>query len=220
MRFVRLAPALFVIAISLTLVPSGWAAIVTFNLVPASSNLALSGDFVSSPLLPQNGASTATSYAGTIVADLTASTITFTGASNIDANQLASNQQPDNNGLPGSRAADYGMQSATQFGTALGAIRSLVFNTPSSSVMNIVGNSFSAPALSTNSGNLDYAVGSSAAFGRADLSGISSGNSGAAATLVTVGSTQTLTIPVNITIPASTVTSGDTNLTYAGTLVA
>src|SRR3954453_9363466 len=175
MRFVRLAPALFVIAISLTLVPSGWAAIVTFNLVPASSNLALSGDFVSSPLLPQNGASTATSYAGTIVADVTANTITFTGASNIDANQLPLNQQPDNNGLPGSRAADYGMQSATQFGTAVGAIRGLAFNLTNTCSITIRGNTFSAPALTMNSGNLDYAVGTSVLFGRVDLSGSSSG---------------------------------------------
>lgn len=194
------------------------AEVLVYSIVQAQSSLTVSGTFAGQTLTPQSANSTTTSYTGTILADVTATTMAFPGGSSINAANVG-NQQPDNDGLPGSRQANYGFQAnLSPFPTGFAAIRSFSLDLTSATI-NLAGTSIpSQETLAVSNGNLDYQA---ISFGRQDMFGDSGGNGSAAAgSLTTAASTQTLTIPVNFTITESTATTDDTVLTFTGTLVA
>lgn len=196
------------------------AEVLVYNLVPAQSSLTVSGTFGNQTLTPQTAGSTTTSYSGTIVANVGATTISFPGGSAINAANQGSNQQPGNEGLPGSAQANYGFQAnLAPFGTGFAVIRGFTLDITSNAI-NFAGTSIpSEETFAVSTGNLDFS--SSIAFDRRDMSGDSGGNATAAAgSLISGGPTQTLTIPVNFTVTESTITTNDTVLTFTGTLVA
>jgi hypothetical protein len=203
----------------LLLIGRAGAAVVTFNLNPAASSLTLTGDFMDQALQPQTAGSTTTSYGGTIMADLVGNTIQFVNGSNIDANLQPTNQSPRANGDIGTAAADYGFTASIPvIGTAQGALRNFVLGA-NSSPLTVTANTFT-PNINfiDSSGDLDFR--SPVTFGRSGLSSSSGNGAITGGMLQTVGSTQTLTIPVDVTFTSSTATTNDTSLHFLGTLVA
>lgn len=195
------------------------AAAIQFNVVQASSSLTINGTVANGPLSQQTPGSLSTSYTGTVNADLTGNVITFTGGSSIDAVSQAVNQQPGANGLPGSAPADYGFSASLGlFGTAFVAARGVNFDVTSGGLTVTAGAIAGGTTLTFNNADVDYNA--NVTFGREELDGTTGANAAVGATLVTVGNLQTLTIPISAIYNASLVTSGDTTLNVAGTIVA
>jgi hypothetical protein len=80
----------------------------TYTIDPLQSALALTGNLTGSFASPQTTGGTTTSYSGTILAERVGNTIKFPDGSLLDAALQSSNQQPRNDGTPGSAPADYG----------------------------------------------------------------------------------------------------------------
>ena len=88
---------------------------VVFTLVGSSSQLTASGSFLGGQFSGQAPGSLTTSFSGTINADLTATTIQFTGGSLIAA-QTNGIWQPAVGGIPGSGPADFGATNNANLG--------------------------------------------------------------------------------------------------------
>jgi hypothetical protein len=216
----RLVRLLMIIPVVSSLLAVRAAAVTqTFTINTASSSLTIDGDVLGATITAQTPGSTATSYSGSILADLTGSNITFVGGSSVNANTLATKQQPDADGLPGSASADYGFAvSIPVIGSGDAAVRSLVLDL-TSGPMTISGTTVpGGETIAITSGFVDYT--SNITFGRQDISGNSGTNMAGAGSLATNGSTQTLTIPIDVTYNFSLATTDDTTLHASGKLVA
>jgi hypothetical protein len=204
---------------------------VTFVVDPAESSLSLTADWTL-PLVgtvtvqEQAPGSLTTSYGGTIKADVTSTSIEFTGGSSI----VASNSgiwQPGLGGGVGSAPANYGGQGTVSLATALVAMRDIVSDALSGSI-SIIGTNFSANSIvfgfDTNANSvLDYSynlgIGGSGS-GSYPLTGLSTNDIGLLGSLATVGDEQVLTIPVNYTGKGWLLSADDLEYTLTGTLVA
>jgi len=196
---------------------------VTFVIDPARSQLTLSGKIVGSTLTSQGAGSLTTSYSGNINANLSGSTIQFTGLSTITA-KTNGVWQPATGGSAGSAAADYGAQATVApFGTVYGALRNLVFDVTSSS-LTLTGTNFDSSALvfsfAAGSGSsLDY-YNASVAHGSQALSGYSTNSVANQASLSTNGNVEELVIHINTQFTFTLVSPGDTPLALTGQIVA
>jgi len=182
---------------------------------------------VSAPLSSQGPGSLTAAITGSINATVGLSTIQFTGSSQIDS-VTNGTWQPAPGGAVGTMAAaDYGPEVQANFGifsvTGYAALRNVVLDI-GSAALSVLDNQFPAGSLifsfSTNSiGALDYAdtVGE---MGSSPLTGTLTNQGNASATLVTTGSVQKLTIPINATYVVASGNSSGTTLTFAGQIVA
>jgi len=199
------------------------AAPVSYTLVPELSSITITGTVLGSPLLPQNGASTTTTYSGSIQADRTGSQLTLTGGSTIDAALQPLPQQPSENGTAGSAPADYGFTVSLGFlGTVLAAARDVALDATTAGPLTVgAGGALSGSAIDFSfvGGEVDF--NGAGTVGERSLVGETGPNDAAApATLTSAGLVETLTIPVSATFTTSFVSSDDTTLSVTGTLVA
>lgn len=193
-----------------------------FAIDPARSQLTLSGKIVGQTLTTQGAGSLTTTYSGNINADVSGSTIQFTGSSTITA-KTNGVWQPAVGGGAGSAAADYGALAAIPFvGTVYGSLRNLVFDVTSSS-LTLTGTNFDSSALvfsftpGSNS-SLDYSA--VVANGTQTLSGYSTNTVANQASLSTNGSEEELVIHINTQFTFTLVSPGDTPLRLTGQIVA
>jgi hypothetical protein len=194
-----------------------------FNLDVAHSSLKVTGRAASPlggtvPLLPQTSGSDTASYSGFLWANLSTSGIQFPGTSNVAANNFVGPPlTPDN-------PANYGMKAVILFSTANATVINLVFDLTSGDLAVAPNGTFSAnmgtSALVT-SGVIDYTAPAPIGSGTDSLVGSTASNQAtASATLAIVGNTQTLTIPINATIPFTVTNPDDSTATFTGQLVA
>ena len=196
---------------------------VVFAVDPARSQLTLSGKIVGNTLTGQGAGSLTTTYSGNINANVSASTIQFTGSSTITA-KTNGIWQPAVGGSVGSAAADYGAQATVSpFGTVYGALRNLVFDVTSSS-LTLTGTNFDSSALvfsfvPGSGSSLDY-YNAVVAHGTQALSGYSTNSVANQASLSTNGNVEQLVIQINTQFSFALVSPGDTPLALTGQIVA
>lgn len=110
-RIGLLSPS-FYAAVGMLAATSTFAVTRTYTLVPAQSSISLSGtvttSFGTAPIQQQGAGSLTTTYAGTILADRTDTTIQFLPGGSVDAN-VNGNWQPLADASSGSAPADYAL---------------------------------------------------------------------------------------------------------------
>jgi len=193
-----------------------------FTIDPTRSQLTLSGKIAGDTVTTQGTGSLTTTYSGNINANVSSSTIQFTGSSTITA-KTNGVWQPAVGGGSGSAAADYGAQATVEFvGTAYGALRNLVFDVTSPS-LTMTGTNFDSSALvfsftpSSNS-SLDYnAV---LEHGTLALAGYSTNTIANEGSLSTNGGVKQLVIQINTQFTFTLLSAGDTVLDLTGQIVA
>jgi hypothetical protein len=202
----------------------GQAAPVTFTIDNSQSTIFASGLFANFALTPQATGSSITSYSGSVNADLTGSTIQFTGGSLVNANTNGV-WQPAAGGASGSAAADYGLQASVNlpphgFYTFDCALRNLSLDV-TSPVLTVGSGSFNGTNLifsfASNNAVMDYY--SSYKAGSVTLGGYAT-NAATGATLSVTGSVQTLTIPINATFVFTVLSANDSSVHLIGQIVA
>jgi hypothetical protein len=204
------------------------AAPMTFTLDPTQSTITISGSFQNSglsfPLMQQSAGSLTTIFGGTLKADVSGSTIQFTGGSVIDA-QTNGNWQPLPGGAAGSAPADFGGQGGGFGVTIKAALRNIVLDA-TSAALPITSGSFNSGGLvfgfpTSSTAALDYLVtGLLSASGGKALQGLSTNKVTTTATLTNNGSALALTIPVSADFAFTVITANDAKVTLTGKLVA
>jgi hypothetical protein len=210
------------------------AELVTYTIDPEQSTLTLLGTLTGSSTMQQTTGSQTTSYSGSIVADKTGSNILFPGGSLLNAALQPSNQQPRDDGTPGSQSADYGRRTPDGGGpfgqTAFEAVRNVefdLFDDTSGLGATIAANN----TFPSNSFGLEFSNGESDTIyglgGNADndLSnkGTANSNGNGASSVVFNSSTgvETLTLKFSTgDIGYSVNTTGDSTMSFTGTIVA
>ena len=198
-----------------------------FSLDPNQSSLTISGTVQGANLAQQGAGSLTTHYGGVIQATQTASSIQLPGQSSIEAMNTG-NWQPLADGSAGLAPANYGalVNLAAGLVKVKAALRSLVLDVTSPALTINSAGQFASTNLTflipTNANSaLSYLVtGLMDSSGSTALSGQSTNNVTAFATLVTNGEAQTLTIPVNAQFMFSATSTNDTILNLVGQLVA
>lgn len=204
------------------------AELVTYTIVPAQSSLTVTGSLTDNTASQQTPGSLTTSYSGTIIANRNPGLIEFPGGSLAAAANLATQQEPDDDALPGDDNANYGRTAPGPFGsTTLEAIRGLafdIFDDSSGLGIPIVANNFASTSLEfvLDGGESD------ASFGTGfnpdiDLSGKNTGNgaAGGQSSVVLVGMIETLTLKFNTgPITYNVFQAGDSSLIFNGQIVA
>jgi hypothetical protein len=209
---------------------------VVFTLVGSSSQLTASGIFLGGQLFGQSPGSLTTSFSGTINADLTATTIHFTGGSLIAA-QTNGNWEPAVGGFPGSGPADFGATNNADLGpggtTAVPgnfALRNLLLDVTNSPLA-MTNGGFDGSSLIfdliTNYSSIDYyyalaGAGGTTNRGTSYLNGYSTNAIGTTAMLSTNAGVRQLVLQVNALFIESVVLpmSRDTQIYLTGQLVA
>jgi hypothetical protein len=173
-------------------------------------------------IAPQGTGALGTSYSGNINADLSGSTIQFTGGSTINAHTNGV-WQPAVGGAAGSAPADYGPKNNPPFGSVtLGAMRNISFDV-TSPALSLTGTNFNGTNLvfsfAAGSAALDYYA-SSSSHGSLALGGYATNNMAMGATLSTNDNTRTLVIPISAQFVFTLFSANDTQLEMVGQLLA
>ena len=199
------------------------AAPTVFTIDSSQSQVAASGTVIGGVLTPQGAGALSTSYSGIFNADVTGSTIQFTGGSTIIA-QNSGSWQPDEDSLPGTAPANYGAKANVTYIipiTFYGALRNIVLDLTSPEI-SIIGGGFPASNLVFSSTSpaavLDYY--STVISGSVALNGYATNAIATQATLTSSGSTQTLVIPIDATFRFKLLSANDTTVRLTGQLVA
>jgi hypothetical protein len=185
--------------------------------------LQFGGTIAGFPTGPQNAGSDTTRYSGSLMADVTATTIQFLDGGAMDAQQQALAQQPSANGSSfNAAAADYGFSfDQPPFDTGRAAIRNLILDM-TSGVLTRSGTSIpSGQNLVVDSGVIDYRIeGLNNANGRETQAGEIALNEAGPGTLTVVGNIERLTIPISARYFFTTIEISDARLTATGQIVA
>ena len=205
------------------------AATATYTIDPLQSTLTLLGNLTGNSASQQTSGSLSTSFSGTIVAEKNGSNILFPGRSLLDAALQPSNQQPRNDGTPGSQPADYGRTAPGPFGsTTLEALRGIqldLFDDTSGLGATIAGNG----TFPSTSFGVEFDNGESdSIFGNTsnpdiDLTGKGTANSNGngSSSVVLNGAIETLTLKFSTgEIGYSIAGTGDSSARFVGTIVA
>lgn len=219
---------------------SAWGIERVYNLVQNSSTIAISGNVDGNTITSQGTnnfgqSSLVARYAGTIRTDRvvnTANTISFLGGSSIDA-QVNGTWQPGVGGVSGSAAADHAGRVVVSGSTVNMAGRGLVADlVTGGSPVSITNGQFSLATTDVDliGGNVDYRgtiviiVPITVLDGTYALAGQGGDLSGTASiSTQSIGGgmlRETLTIPVNSSLPPVNVSGYNINLTLTGQLVA
>lgn len=197
---------------------------VVFTIDPARSQITLSGAALGNPFAQQADGSLTTSFGGTVNADVTATSIEFTGGSRIDA-APSGDWEPLPGGEAGRAPADYGAQVSVLFGAAKAALRNIVLDA-TSAVLPLNDGSFDSSNIAFgfpegSAAALDYLVtGLLGTSGSQPLEGFATNKVSSGATVVTEGGVQTLTLPVDAEYFFELLSPQDVNVRLVGQLVA
>ena len=205
------------------------AELVTYTIDPLQSTLTFLGNLTDNSASQQTSGSLSTSYSGTIVAERNGSNILFPGGSLLDAALQSSNQQPRNDGTPGSQSADYGRTAPGPFGsTTLEALRNIrldLFDDTSGLGATIAGNG----TFPSNSFGVEFDDGESDSIygtvSNPDISlagkGTANSNGNGSSSLLGSGGVETLTLKFSSgAIGYSIAGTGDSSISIFGTIVA
>jgi len=202
--------------------------LLTFTVDPDRTTVALSGEASGAPLQEQAPGSLSARFHGTVVIEVAAATVLFPGGSRVTPEE-AHSWEPGPDGANGSAPASYGGRAQIGSGlfsvSAIAATRRLSFDVLSLPVP-LEGNSFDAEGVrfqfvETNNPTLDYRTSGLVNLreGRL-LTGLATNKVAGASSLVTEGTTQTLTLQLNATYLFELLTPGDSSLSLSGQLVA
>jgi hypothetical protein len=185
--------------------------------------LQFSGTIAGFPTGPQTAGSDTTRYSGSLMADVTATTIQFLDGGAMDAQQQPLAQQPSASGSSfNAAAADYGFTfDQPPFDTGRAAIRNLILDM-TSGVLPRTGTSIpSGQNLVVDSGVIDYRIeGLNNDNDRENQSGEFAINEAGPGTLTVVGNIETLTMPITARYFFTTIDISDARLTATGQIVA
>jgi hypothetical protein len=220
---VRFLSAVLGAAVTIVAGATARADVRTYTVDPTASTLQFSGTIAGLPAGPQTAGSDTTRYSGSLMADVTSTTIQFLDGGAIDAQQQALSQQPSANGTSfTAAAADYGFTfNQPPFDTGRAAIRNLILDM-TSGVLARSGTSIpSGQNVVVDSGVIDYRVeGLNNANGREPQTGEFAINEAGPGTLTVVGNIETLTIPISARYFFTTIDISDARLTATGQIVA
>jgi hypothetical protein len=217
----RLSRLAFLWTIAVTQVSRGDPAQFTLN--ASQSSLKLSGRVASPlggtvPMSPQVSGSDTASYSGTILSTFGPSDVQFPGGSIVAANNFAGPA------LTPDTQANYGMKAIILFSTANATVINLVFDLSSGDLAVAADGTFSAnlgTSATVTSGIIDYTAPAPIGNGSSSLAGSTAANQATTfASISIVGQTQTLTIPINATIPFTAINPDDSTAVFTGKLVA
>ena len=193
-----------------------------FTIDNSQTVIAVSGVIAGFPFSQQGSGSLTTSYSGNINADLSSSTVQFTGGSAISA-QNNGTWQPGLGGASGSAPANYGAY-AVAYGVipVYGALRNIVLDM-TSPALPVIGGNFDGNSLIfslvTNTAALDYKS-SVTGGGSLALDGDSTNTIVGQATISTNAGVRTLSFPINTTFVFSLLSTGDSSVHLTGQIVA
>ena len=213
-----------VLALGLVCCTTAGAAAAVFTVDPARSAITLSGNVLGYSFQEQKAGSLTAPFEGTLNADVTDTSIQFTGSSVLAARNTGE-YEPLPGGAAGSAPANYGAKASALLANAIAAVRNTQFDVTSPSLA-IAGGSFDSRSLAfqfltAGQGSLDYKVsGFISLQGGLPLEGLATNQVTTAATLTTSGDTQTLIIPVDTDFLFTLLSANDTTLTLSGQLVA
>lgn len=196
----------------------------TFTIDPQRSSIVLSGNVSGNALNPQGPGSLSNLLTGTLLLDVTPSTLRFTGGSLIDTTPNG-NWAPLPGGGAGTAPADFAGTVSIIIVTAQAAVRNVLLDV-TSPILPLTAGSFDASGmlfqfLTNSSGSLDYRVsGFAATSGSRLLDGLSTNGVITGASLTSSGGTLTLVLPVNATSTLTLISPNDTTLRLQGQLVA
>ena len=194
-----------------------------FAIDPDQSHLTLAATLVGLALDAQDPGSLTTVLRGSVNAEVTPTTLQFTGLSGVAAATNGS-WQPLSGGLPGTAPADFGAKGQVALlGTIQIAIRDLVLDLRSE-VLPMQNAGFDASGIrfvvSTNSPTaFDYRVGS-ARFGSRVVAGVATNQVTSRATLVDVARVQTLQFDIDARFPFAAFIPDDSLAAFSGSIVA
>ncbi|MCC6235233.1 MAG: hypothetical protein IT580_21505 [Verrucomicrobiales bacterium] len=215
---------LCVLAIVLGLARGLVAAPVVYTVDPDRSTISLGGKVVGVTLEAQGPGGLVTAYEGAIHADLSDTSITFTAGGTVKARN-SGNWAPGTGGADGTAPANYGGKATSALANATAAARGIQFKA-TSGPLPLTGGSFQSAGVSfqfPDSGEsvVDYVtVGFLSQKSAFKLLGLATNNVTGVATLVTSGTTETLTVPVDATLSATLLFPGDVQLVLQGQIVA
>jgi hypothetical protein len=187
---IRLAAGLVIVAAVLGVSADARADQRTFTVDPARSSLTFSGSLAGIEAEAQIAGSDTARYTGSLMVDVTGTTIRFLEGSLIDA-QAQHLVRPGSGGSNSAALADYGFIAEQPFGIDTGeaAFRDFIFRFASTDART---------DLFVQNGFLDYRFqGVNNENGRESQAGEGATNNPGAGTLSTVGNIETLTIPID-----------------------
>lgn len=205
---------------------SAMAAMVTYIVDSSQSELTASGSTLGGTVLlePQAPGSLATSYSGTIDADLLVTTFQFVGGT-VDAD-VSGDYIPGPGGVGGPSPGDYGgLLDGGFLGRVDGAVRDSTFELGSGLLARTGEALVGGTSLTLNDGAMDY-VGSGAlagVWGSEGIAGLGAVNMASSdPTLTDDGLTETLTIPIVASVLFQLDTDPPLDMTFmlTGTIVA
>ncbi len=196
-----------------------------FNLDTNQSYITISGTILGNQWQEQGPGSLTTKYKGTLRANVTGSTIQFTGQSLLEGFDNGS-WAPKADGTSGSEPANYGGQASSLLGSAKAALRKIQLDVVSPS-LTITNGRFASGSLAfffpTNApSTLAYSISSflGSQSGSVPLVGYATNNVTTLATLGSGPAGQTLTIPVDSQFFFSLLSDNDVVLNLKGQLLA
>lgn len=204
--------------------PAVHAAEAVFTVDPTRSSITLQGTVLGFALSEQGPGSLTTSYEGTIVADLTETTLTFPGRGVLRARDNGT-WQPAPGGDAGSAPANYAGKASSFLANAVAAARQVEFQL-SSGALPLTSGQFESRQVQfqfTPEGpsTFDFNVtGLLAQKGQIALTGLTTNRVAGTSSLTTADGLQTLTIPVEATFAFTLLLENDGILQLAGQLVA
>ena len=215
MSNMRKVIGLFSIVMALLAGAEARADVRTYTLDPTRSSLTFSGTIAGLPATPQTVGSDTTRYSGSLMADVTGTTIRFVDGGAMDATPQLAPQQPraGGGGFTPAAVADYGFRADQPFGldTARVALRDLVLD---------ITQDANGPRVDVDSGFIDWRFEGVNMAGGRDGAATFNYNEAAPATISTVGGIETLTVPVSARLFFSTFDFDDTLFTANGQIVA
>ncbi|MCW5560209.1 MAG: hypothetical protein KIT22_20515 [Verrucomicrobiae bacterium] len=204
------------------------AELLTFTVDPDQTTVTLSGQAAGAALQEQAPGSLSARFHGTVVIEVTPTQILFPGGTRLAPEEVHS-WEPGPGGVSGSAPASYGGKARIDFGlfsvSAVAATRRLSFDVLSLPLP-LDGSSFDAEGVlfqfvETNSPALDYRT--TGLLNDNDgrlLNGLATNKIAGASSLVTAGTTQTLTLQLNATYLFELLAPNDSSLLLSGQLVA
>lgn len=218
-------PALqLALTLGLAVSTTGSSLAAVFTLDPTRSSVTLSGNVMGNTFQEQKAGSLTAQFEGTLNADVTDTSIVFTGSSVLAARN-SGEYEPLAGGAAGRAPANYGAKASTLLASAVAAVRNTQFDVTSPAIA-VSGGAFNSGSLTfqfltSGQGSLDYKVsGFISMQGGLPLEGIATNRVTTGATISTSGGTQTLTIPVDTDFLFTLLSANDTTLTLSGQLVA
>jgi len=194
-----------------------------FILDPEQSLITISGSVLGGTITNQGPASLTTKFAGSISVAVTGGSVQFLGGSQITA-QTNGSWQPKADGTAGSETADFGGYANVGIAAGNAALRNILLDLISPP-LTLNGGQFDSSSLtfffpSNATSSLAYNVtGLLNKQGTIALTGYATNKITALSSLVSTGSQQVLTIPVDATYFFKVLTANDTVIRLKGQLV-